>query len=61
MLVVMKPQATAEEIQAVCEQIQMLGFRAHPMPGRSAPPLESPAIVALSIRATSKNSPASRK
>jgi 3-deoxy-7-phosphoheptulonate synthase len=33
MLVVMKPQATAEEIQAVCEQIHMLGFRAHPMPG----------------------------
>src|SRR6202522_423349 len=33
MLVVMKPQATAEEIQAVCEQIQLLGFRAHPMPG----------------------------
>jgi hypothetical protein len=23
----------AEEIQAVCEQIQLLGFRAHPMPG----------------------------
>src|SRR5450631_3768563 len=33
MLVVMKPQATAEEIQAVCEQIQVMGFRAHPMPG----------------------------
>ena len=33
MLVVMKPQATAEEIQAVCEQIQRMGFRAHPMPG----------------------------
>src|ERR1700735_163096 len=33
MLVVMKPQATAEEIQAVCEQIQLLGYRAHPMPG----------------------------
>jgi 3-deoxy-7-phosphoheptulonate synthase len=33
MLVVMKPQATPEEIQAVCEQIQVLGFRAHPMPG----------------------------
>jgi 3-deoxy-7-phosphoheptulonate synthase len=33
MLVVMKPQATPEEIQAVCEQIQLLGFRAHPMPG----------------------------
>src|SRR6202041_1290608 len=33
MLVVMKPQATPEEIQAVCEQIQVLGFRPHPMPG----------------------------
>jgi 3-deoxy-7-phosphoheptulonate synthase len=33
MLVVMKPQAPAEEIQAVCEQILILGFRAHPMPG----------------------------
>jgi 3-deoxy-7-phosphoheptulonate synthase len=33
MLVVMKPQATAEEIQAVCEQIHAMGFRAHPMPG----------------------------
>src|SRR5271156_4286626 len=33
MLVVMKPQATAEEIQAVCEQIKVLGYRAHPMPG----------------------------
>jgi 3-deoxy-7-phosphoheptulonate synthase len=33
MLVVMKPQATAEEIQSVCEQIQRLGYRAHPMPG----------------------------
>jgi 3-deoxy-7-phosphoheptulonate synthase len=33
MLVVMKPQATPEEIQAVCDQIQVLGFRAHAMPG----------------------------
>ena len=33
MLVVMKPQATAEEIQMVCDQIALLGFRAHPMPG----------------------------
>jgi 3-deoxy-7-phosphoheptulonate synthase len=33
MLVVMKPQATQEEIHAVCDQIQLLGFRAHPMPG----------------------------
>ena len=33
MLVVMKPQATPEEIQAVCQQIEKLGFRAHPLPG----------------------------
>jgi 3-deoxy-7-phosphoheptulonate synthase len=33
MLVVMKPQATPEEIEAVCKQIQAMGFRAHPMPG----------------------------
>ena len=33
MLVVMKAQASQEEIQAVCEQIEALGFRAHPMPG----------------------------
>ena len=33
MLVVMKAQATAEQIQAVCEHIETLGYRAHPMPG----------------------------
>ena len=33
MLVVMKPQATPEQIQAVCDQIQNLGFRPHPLPG----------------------------
>src|SRR6201996_1903293 len=33
MLVVMKPQATPEQIQAVCDHIQQLGFRAHPLPG----------------------------
>jgi 3-deoxy-7-phosphoheptulonate synthase len=29
----MKAQATPEEIQAVCDHIEMLGFRAHPLPG----------------------------
>jgi 3-deoxy-7-phosphoheptulonate synthase len=29
----MKAQATQEEVQAVCEHIETLGFRAHPMPG----------------------------
>jgi 3-deoxy-7-phosphoheptulonate synthase len=33
MLVVMKAQATPEEIQAVCDYIESLGYRAHPMPG----------------------------
>src|SRR3974390_2530296 len=33
MLVVMKAQATAEEIQAVCDHIVALGYRPHPMPG----------------------------
>jgi 3-deoxy-7-phosphoheptulonate synthase len=33
MLVVMKAQATPEQIQAVCDYIQQLGFRAHPLPG----------------------------
>src|SRR5215469_15415692 len=33
MLVVMKAQATPEQIQAVCDHIEQLGYRAHPMPG----------------------------
>ena len=33
MLVVMKAQATPEQIRAVCEHIEQLGFRAHPLPG----------------------------
>jgi len=33
MLVVMKAHATPEEIQAVCDQIDRMGYRAHPMPG----------------------------
>ena len=33
MLVVMKAQATPEQVQAVCEHIEQLGFRAHPLPG----------------------------
>ena len=33
MLVVMKAQATPEEVQAVCDHIEQLGFRAHPLPG----------------------------
>ncbi|HET9100843.1 MAG TPA: 3-deoxy-7-phosphoheptulonate synthase [Acidobacteriaceae bacterium] len=33
MLIVMKKQAGEEEIRAVCDYIEGLGFRAHPMPG----------------------------
>jgi 3-deoxy-7-phosphoheptulonate synthase len=33
MLVVMKAQATPEQVQAVCAAIEGLGFRAHAMPG----------------------------
>jgi 3-deoxy-7-phosphoheptulonate synthase len=33
MLVVMRAQATPEEVQAVCEYIEVLGFRPHPLPG----------------------------
>src|ERR1700733_4026728 len=33
MLVVMKAQATEEEDQAVCDHIESMGFRAHPLPG----------------------------
>jgi len=32
-LVVMKPQASGEDVRRVCEKIESLGFRAHPMPG----------------------------
>jgi 3-deoxy-7-phosphoheptulonate synthase len=33
MLVVMKAQATEEQVRAVCERIETLGYRAHPIPG----------------------------
>jgi 3-deoxy-7-phosphoheptulonate synthase len=33
MLVVMKAQATPEQIQAACQHIEQLGLRAHPLPG----------------------------
>jgi 3-deoxy-7-phosphoheptulonate synthase len=33
MLIVMKPNATAREIDAVVNVIETIGFRAHPMPG----------------------------
>ena len=33
MLVVMKAQATEEQIRAVCQKVEELGYRAHSMPG----------------------------
>lgn len=33
MLIVMKAQATPEQVQAVCAHIEQLGFRAHALPG----------------------------
>jgi 3-deoxy-7-phosphoheptulonate synthase len=33
MLIVMRAQATEEQIRAVCEKVDSLGYRAHPMPG----------------------------
>src|SRR5436309_13399957 len=33
MLVVMQAHATAEQVRAVCQKIESLGYRAHPMPG----------------------------
>ncbi|HTS67674.1 MAG TPA: 3-deoxy-7-phosphoheptulonate synthase [Terriglobia bacterium] len=33
MLIVMKPQATEEDVRRVCEKIVAMGYRAHPMPG----------------------------
>src|SRR6201988_277101 len=33
MLVVMKAQATEDQVRAVCQKIEQLGYRAHPMPG----------------------------
>jgi 3-deoxy-7-phosphoheptulonate synthase len=33
MLVVMQAQATEEQVRAVCQKIEALGYRPHPMPG----------------------------
>ncbi|HXB20456.1 MAG TPA: 3-deoxy-7-phosphoheptulonate synthase [Candidatus Solibacter sp.] len=33
MLIVMKAHATEEQVRAVCEKIESLGYRAHPIPG----------------------------
>ena len=33
MLVVMQSHATEEQVRAVCERIEALGLKAHPIPG----------------------------
>ena len=33
MLIVMRAQATEEQIRTVCQKVESLGYRAHPMPG----------------------------
>ncbi len=33
MLIVMKPQATEEDVRRVCHKIESMGYRPHPMPG----------------------------
>src|ERR1700730_11489163 len=33
MLIVMQAHASADEVRAVCQKIESLGYRAHPMPG----------------------------
>ncbi len=33
MLVVMQAHATPDQVRAVCQKIELLGYRAHPMPG----------------------------
>lgn len=33
MLIVMKPQASEDEVRRVCQKIEAMGYRAHPMPG----------------------------
>ena len=33
MLVVMQAHASEEQVRAVCQKIEKLGYRAHPMPG----------------------------
>ncbi len=33
MLIVMKPQASEEDIRRVCQRVESMGYRAHPIPG----------------------------
>ncbi len=57
MLIVMKAQATPEEIQAVCEHIEQLGFRAHPMPGAQRTAIGITGNRGKSTGATSRTCP----
>ena len=58
MLVVIKAQATPEQIQAVCEYIEHLGFAPTHFLERSAPQSALPATRVKWNAETLKNSPA---
>ena len=53
MLIVMKANATEEQVRSVCEKIESLGFARTPFRERSAPPSASPATRRSSIPAPS--------
>jgi 3-deoxy-7-phosphoheptulonate synthase len=61
MLVVMKAQATPEQIATVCEHIEKLGFRPHPMPGAQRTAIGITGNQGQIDQATSKSSPESPK
>ena len=56
MLVVMKANASEEQVQAVCEKIESLDSAPTPCPARSAPPSALPATAAKSSPAPSTRS-----
>ena len=61
MLVVMQAQATEEQVRAVCQKIEALGYRAHSMPGAQRTAIGIPATKAKLKPARSKKCPGCRK
>jgi len=61
MLVVMQAHATDEQVRAVCEKIEKLGYRPHAMPGAQRTAIALPEIRAKWNRARSKKWRACRK
>jgi 3-deoxy-7-phosphoheptulonate synthase len=55
MLIVMKPQASEQEIRNVCQKIEALGLRAHPIPGAQRTAIEITAIAAVLGRTTARS------